>query len=63
MIRDNNIKNNIVHSKSDLTKQAVSHIWGNSDISLLSKVCADDSIHRENESLTIKSLSSENVTI
>ncbi|CAI2730062.1 unnamed protein product [Schistosoma spindalis] len=44
------------------TGQAMKHIWRNSSTSLLSEVCADDVIQKNDESSTTKPSSSEKKT-
>ncbi|CAH8646641.1 unnamed protein product [Schistosoma intercalatum] len=61
-VNNDKFKVNKNQSTSRCTEQAVKHIWRNSNTSLLSEVCADDVVQKNDESSTIKPSSSENKT-
>ncbi|KAH9584687.1 hypothetical protein MS3_00006196 [Schistosoma haematobium] len=61
-VNNDKFKVNKNQSTSRCTEQAVEHIWRNSNTSLLSEVCADDVVQKNDESSTTKPSSSENKT-
>ncbi|KAH9591950.1 hypothetical protein MS3_00004042 [Schistosoma haematobium] len=61
-VNNDKFKVNKNQSTSRCTEQAVKHIWRNSNTSLLSEVCADDVVQKNDESSTTKPSSSENKT-
>ncbi|VDP34151.1 unnamed protein product [Schistosoma margrebowiei] len=62
-VNNNKFKVNKNQSTSRCTEQALKHIWRNSNTSLLSEVCADDVVQKNDESSTTKASNSENKTL